>query len=210
MWQGGMPIIVSAQVHPRGSLASTAVKRRSSRTSVSGRDGRVRSLYPERSVLAQPTRSATYRFLAHRSRLSLPLIGGCPPEARTRPSPSRPSRRTALCHSCKGKPRSALDRRNFILKPKTGGIASMMPVSPAMTPADQLAALPTPALLLDERRMLANISRLRERAASLSASLRPHLKTAKSVDVARRLLTGGTGPATALVTNPRRSLGSCT
>src|SRR5208283_4881446 len=53
-----------------------------------------------------------------------------------------------------------------------------------------------PALLLDERRMLANISRLRERAASLSVRLRPHLKTAKSVDVARRLLTGATGPAT--------------
>ncbi len=72
----------------------------------------------------------------------------------------------------------------------------MMPVSPAVTAADQLAALPTPALLLDERRMLVNIARLRERAAALGVGLRPHLKTAKSVDVARRLLTGGTGPAT--------------
>ncbi len=72
----------------------------------------------------------------------------------------------------------------------------MMPVSPAVTAADQLAALPTPALLLDERRMLVNIARLRERAAALGVGLRPYLKTAKSVDVARRLLTGGTGPAT--------------
>src|SRR5271165_2138741 len=65
-----------------------------------------------------------------------------------------------------------------------------------MIVVDQLAALPTPALLLDERRMLANISRLRERAAGLRVRLRPHLKTAKSVDVARRLLDGGAGAAT--------------
>ncbi len=72
----------------------------------------------------------------------------------------------------------------------------MMPLNPAMAAADQLAELPTPALLLDERRMLANISQMRERAASLSVRLRPHLKTAKSVDVARRLLTGGAESAT--------------
>ncbi len=65
-----------------------------------------------------------------------------------------------------------------------------------MTIVDQLAALPTPALLLDERRMLANIARLRERAAGLGVRLRPHLKTAKSIDVARRLLDGGAGAAT--------------
>ena len=67
---------------------------------------------------------------------------------------------------------------------------------PCMTIVDQLAALPTPALLVDERRMLANIARLRERAAGLGVRLRPHLKTAKSVDVARRLLDGGAGAAT--------------
>src|SRR5271165_7442659 len=65
-----------------------------------------------------------------------------------------------------------------------------------MIVVDQVAALPTPALLLDERRMLANVARLRERAAGLGVRLRPHLKTAKSVDVARRLLDGGAGPAT--------------
>ena len=58
-----------------------------------------------------------------------------------------------------------------------------------MTVVDQLAALPTPALLLDERRMLANIARPRERAMGLGVRLR-HLKTAKSVDVARRLPEG--------------------
>ncbi len=67
---------------------------------------------------------------------------------------------------------------------------------PCMTIVDPLAALPTPALLLDERLMLANITRLRERAAGLGVRLRPHLKTAKSVDVARRLLDGVAGAAT--------------
>ena len=65
-----------------------------------------------------------------------------------------------------------------------------------MTVVDQLAALPTPALLLDERRMLANIARLRERTAGLGVMLRPHLKTAKSVDVARRMLEGWARAAT--------------
>lgn len=44
--------------------------------------------------------------------------------------------------------------------------------------------------------MLRNIEHLRAHVDSLGASLRPHLKTAKSVEVARRVLTGGTGPAT--------------
>ncbi|MGK9234174.1 DSD1 family PLP-dependent enzyme [Inquilinus limosus] len=66
-----------------------------------------------------------------------------------------------------------------------------------MTPtADRLLALSTPSLVLDERRMLRNIERLRGRLQPLNVTLRPHLKTAKSIDVARRLLTDGHGPAT--------------
>ncbi len=56
-----------------------------------------------------------------------------------------------------------------------------------------LSALPTPCLLLDEDRMTANIARLRTRLAPMGVVLRPHLKTAKSLDVARRLTDG---PAT--------------
>ncbi len=56
--------------------------------------------------------------------------------------------------------------------------------------------LQTPCLILDEARMQRNISRLRDRAQGLGVVLRPHLKTAKSVDVARQLLEGGNGPAT--------------
>lgn len=57
----------------------------------------------------------------------------------------------------------------------------------------QIASLPTPALLLDEARMMRNIARLEAHAAGLGVALRPHLKTAKSVDVARRL-NGGVAP----------------
>ena len=59
----------------------------------------------------------------------------------------------------------------------------------------RLAALPTPALLVDEGRLERNAARLGERAAALGVTLRPHLKTLKSVELARRLVPGG-GPAT--------------
>ncbi len=57
-------------------------------------------------------------------------------------------------------------------------------------------ALPTPALLLDEAKMTRNIARLAGRAESFGVSLRPHLKTAKSVEAARRLTGGTPGPIT--------------
>lgn len=59
-----------------------------------------------------------------------------------------------------------------------------------------LANLPTPCLLVDEARMKRNIDRLARHAASLGVTLRPHLKTTKSVDAARYVLAGGNGPAT--------------
>lgn len=62
--------------------------------------------------------------------------------------------------------------------------------------AAQLAALSTPCLVLDEAKMTRNITRLADRARKLDVVLRPHLKTCKSVDVARRVLEGGNGPAT--------------
>ncbi|EFO33812.1 alanine racemase [Roseibium sp. TrichSKD4] len=60
----------------------------------------------------------------------------------------------------------------------------------------QLKNLQTPALILDEAKMMRNIRRLASQVDSLGVSLRPHLKTVKSIEVARRLLTDGTGPAT--------------
>ena len=60
----------------------------------------------------------------------------------------------------------------------------------------RLASLETPALILDEARMRRNIERLADRMESLGVTLRPHLKTAKSVEIARLMLENGTGPAT--------------
>lgn len=54
----------------------------------------------------------------------------------------------------------------------------------------------TPALLLDEAKMKRNIGRLEARAQRLGVTLRPHLKTAKSTEIARRLSGGGTRPIT--------------
>jgi threo-3-hydroxy-D-aspartate ammonia-lyase len=48
-----------------------------------------------------------------------------------------------------------------------------------------LKHLPTPACLLDATRMQANINHMQERVSRLGAKLRPHVKTAKSVPVAR-------------------------
>ncbi len=48
-----------------------------------------------------------------------------------------------------------------------------------------LNQLSTPVCLLDEGRMLMNILRMQARVAGLGARLRPHVKTAKSVAVAR-------------------------
>ncbi|SEJ93404.1 D-serine deaminase, pyridoxal phosphate-dependent [Sphingobium sp. AP50] len=63
-------------------------------------------------------------------------------------------------------------------------------------PEQTLSTLSTPALILDADRMDCNIARLRGRLDGLGVNLRPHLKTAKSVDVAHRLMTTPHGPAT--------------
>jgi D-serine deaminase-like pyridoxal phosphate-dependent protein len=54
----------------------------------------------------------------------------------------------------------------------------------------------TPCLILDQDRMDRNVKRLRTRLEKLGVALRPHLKTTKSVDVARRVMTTPAGPAT--------------
>jgi D-serine deaminase-like pyridoxal phosphate-dependent protein len=66
-------------------------------------------------------------------------------------------------------------------------------------PVDQpssLAQLQTPCLLLDEMRMERNIVRLKNRLSQLGVRLRPHLKTPKCIEVARRVMDTPSGPAT--------------
>jgi D-serine deaminase-like pyridoxal phosphate-dependent protein len=58
----------------------------------------------------------------------------------------------------------------------------------------RLEDLPTPALVLDRRALMRNVTRMQARARELGVRLRPHLKTAKSAEVARLILgEGGDG-----------------
>lgn len=59
-----------------------------------------------------------------------------------------------------------------------------------------LETLETPCLVVDAERMERNIARLRMRLDALGVSLRPHLKTAKSIEAARKVMTTPQGPAT--------------
>ena len=59
--------------------------------------------------------------------------------------------------------------------------------------AQRLADLLTPCLVLEQGRMLANIERMAGRARELGVSLRPHLKTCKSADIAHRIMPGRSG-----------------
>jgi D-serine deaminase-like pyridoxal phosphate-dependent protein len=56
--------------------------------------------------------------------------------------------------------------------------------------------LPTPALVLDEGRMTRNIDRMRQKLNALGVGFRPHVKTCKSIEVARRMMTAPHGPIT--------------
>lgn len=66
----------------------------------------------------------------------------------------------------------------------------------APSPSPTLDTLDTPCLLLDEGRLRANVEGMRSRLHRLGVAFRPHLKTAKSLDVARLAMTAPEGPAT--------------
>lgn len=59
-----------------------------------------------------------------------------------------------------------------------------------------IEALITPALLLDQGKLDRNIQRLADKISALGAVLRPHMKTGKSIDVARRIYPAEPGPIT--------------
>ncbi|MEP7350233.1 MAG: alanine racemase [Sphingorhabdus sp.] len=61
---------------------------------------------------------------------------------------------------------------------------------------DTLETVETPALVLDLAKVDRNIARLRNHLGKLAVGFRPHVKTSKSLDVARRLFPEGTGPIT--------------
>lgn len=63
-----------------------------------------------------------------------------------------------------------------------------------MTVPEFIDDLPTPALILDQARLVTNIERMQERADANRVRLRPHIKTHRSIDIARiQLGAGATG-----------------
>jgi len=67
---------------------------------------------------------------------------------------------------------------------------------PAKAERAKLDTIETPALVLDVQKLDRNVARLRRHLDGLGVALRPHVKTAKSIDVARRLFPDGAGPIT--------------
>src|SRR5579859_7269697 len=63
---------------------------------------------------------------------------------------------------------------------------------PMRRPLDDL---PTPSLLLDQQRFERNLARMRDKLAAFGVAFRPHLKTAKSIEAARRAVERPDGPA---------------
>ena len=51
--------------------------------------------------------------------------------------------------------------------------------------------IPTPVALIDETRMMRNIARMQQRMDALGVRLRPHVKTTKCIEVARRQRDAG-------------------
>src|SRR4051794_4340987 len=59
-----------------------------------------------------------------------------------------------------------------------------------------LTDLATPAALIDETRMMQNIERMQSRMNSLGVRFRPHVKTSKCIEVAKRQAQAGAGGIT--------------
>lgn len=72
----------------------------------------------------------------------------------------------------------------------------MEPNEESLKPVQKIDDLVTPALLLDRAKLDRNVKRLADRARKLGVVLRPHMKTAKSIDVARRVFPAEPGPIT--------------
>ena len=66
---------------------------------------------------------------------------------------------------------------------------------------DRLADLPTPSLVLDEVRLGRNIAEMAAFAAERGLALRPHVKTHKSVEIARRQVAAGAAGITVATLN---------
>jgi hypothetical protein len=77
--------------------------------------------------------------------------------------------------------------------PRTCTMASWSRSTPSRPSVTELAALPTPSLLLDAPRARRNAARVNGRVRALGVRLRPHVKTHKCLEVARLQLEGHAG-----------------
>jgi len=68
--------------------------------------------------------------------------------------------------------------------------------TPETDATESLDTIETPALVLNVAKVDRNVARLRAHLISLGVAFRPHVKSAKSIEVARRLFSGGNGPIT--------------
>ena len=128
--------------------------------------------------------------------LGLERVGGATAMVKGR----RPIGRRAGPHVCPGKPVVRLRSKDM------GKMETNVKVREA---ADTIDALVTPSLLLDRGRLERNIQRLAERARKLGVVLRPHMKTAKSIDVARHVFPANPARSRSRP-SPRRNISRAT
>src|SRR5258708_23443490 len=72
-----------------------------------------------------------------------------------------------------------------------------MNLDPNISIPHRLAELPTPCLVLDRGKLARNLATMAEAVARHGVALRPHMKTAKSAEVARMAVAGQQGGITA-------------
>ena len=71
-----------------------------------------------------------------------------------------------------------------------------MKIDPTTAAPRRLADLPTPCLVLDRGKLARNLAIMAEAVARNGVALRPHMKTAKSAEVARLAVAGQQGGIT--------------
>jgi D-serine deaminase-like pyridoxal phosphate-dependent protein len=73
------------------------------------------------------------------------------------------------------------------MSPRCGRAENTLIEAAGLNPSD----IATPAALIDEMRMMRNIARMQQRMDALGVRLRPHVKTTKCIEVARRQRDAG-------------------
>src|ERR1700704_225924 len=73
------------------------------------------------------------------------------------------------------------------MSPRCGRAENTLIEAAGLNPSD----IATPAALIDEMRLMRNIARMQQRMDALGVRLRPHVKTTKCIEVARRQRDAG-------------------